>query len=103
MLELKGLNNALLFQQRALSFFIRLIVAYPLQLIMSYTLQHTTNFVKWLAKIKDKKTRYRIEAWLTRVITGNFGDHKQLDSQLFEMRLFLVRVIAFITPLKVTP
>jgi len=55
---------------------------------MTYTLQHTTNVVKWLAKIKDKKTRYPIEARLTRVITGNFGDHKQLNSQLFEMRLF---------------
>jgi len=55
---------------------------------MIYTLERTTNFGMWLAKIKDKKTRYRIEARLTRVITGNFGDHKQINSQLFEMRFF---------------
>jgi putative addiction module killer protein len=55
---------------------------------MTYTLERTATFAKWLSKIKDKKMRYRIEARLTRVVSGNFGDHKQLEPQLFELRFF---------------
>lgn len=55
---------------------------------MSYEIETTLLFDKWLKKIKDKKTRYRLDARFDRIIDGNFGDHKQLDQNLFELRFF---------------
>jgi len=55
---------------------------------MNYEIQTTTSFDKWFSKIKDKSTKYRIEARLSRVTKGNFGDIETVASRLFELRFF---------------
>ena len=55
---------------------------------MKYTLQSTKQFDKWLAKLKDRTVRIRVLARFVRVENGNFGDFKQLSSNLFELRFF---------------
>ena len=53
---------------------------------MNFRLETTPIFDKWLSKVKDKPTRYKIAERLSRVEQGNFGDHKQLSGLLFELR-----------------
>ncbi len=55
---------------------------------MNYEIQTTTTFDKWFSKIKDKSTKYRLEARLSRLSKGNFGDTTPVASSLFELRLF---------------
>ena len=55
---------------------------------MKYKLQGSEVFNKWLGRQKDAATRRKIFARLARAENGNFGDHKQLGSALFELRLF---------------
>ena len=44
-------------------------------------------FRTWLASLKDKKTQAIIDARLTRVRLGNFGDCKSLKDGVFELRI----------------
>ena len=39
-------------------------------------------------KSKIKKTRYRLGARFDRIIDGQFGDHKAITQDLFELRFF---------------
>lgn len=55
---------------------------------MNYEIQTTTTFDRWFSKIKDKSTKYRIEARLSRITKGNFGDTETVASSLFELRFF---------------
>jgi putative addiction module killer protein len=55
---------------------------------MQYHLSSTPTFEKWLQKIKDCTLRNRLMARLNRVETGNFGNCKQINSDLYEMRFF---------------
>ncbi len=55
---------------------------------MTYELQSTPTFDKWLTKLKDASVRNRLLARLDRIETGNFGDFKQIDNNLFELRFF---------------
>lgn len=55
---------------------------------MTYTIETTQGFNLWLQKIKDKKTRYRLDARFDRIIDGQFGDHKAITPHLFELRFF---------------
>ena len=43
-------------------------------------------FVEWLFSLKDKVTRYRIEARINRIEQGNYGDHKRFQG-IVEIRL----------------
>lgn len=51
-----------------------------------YELETTTQFDKWLVKIRDKTVRNRLDVRLNRLVRGNFGDAKRLAPQLFELR-----------------
>ena len=51
------------------------------------TLLKSGKFEKWLRNLKDPKTRFRVIARLQRAENGNFGDVKELDDKIFEMRL----------------
>ncbi|MFK5926184.1 MAG: type II toxin-antitoxin system RelE/ParE family toxin [Desulfuromusa sp.] len=53
---------------------------------MNYELETTPVFDNWLSKLKDKPARYRIAVRLSRVEQDNFGNHKSLADQLFELR-----------------
>ena len=55
---------------------------------MRYELHSTKNFDKWFGKIKDKSSKRKILARLSRVESGNFGDFKQVYTNLFELRFF---------------
>ena len=55
---------------------------------MTYTIETTELFDKWLRKLKDASVKIKILARLARVENGNFGDHKQLGEDLFELRMF---------------
>ena len=55
---------------------------------MKYTLDSTEEYYKWFVGLKDGLTRNRILARLSRVENGNFGDHKPLGPNLFELRFF---------------
>ena len=52
-----------------------------------YQLQSTDFFNAWLAQL-DKSTKLQWLSRLDRVQFGNFGDHKALGSNLFELRCF---------------
>jgi len=54
---------------------------------MGYTLASTTTFRNWVEKL-DPGIRRRLLARIDRVCLGNFGDHKQLQPGLYEMRFF---------------
>lgn len=55
---------------------------------MKYTIETTEYFDKWFSKLKDTTARIKILARLGRVENGNFGNHKQIASDLYELRLF---------------
>ena len=45
-----------------------------------------TPFIDWLESL-DKVTKSRIQSRLTRLLENNFGDHKKIDNEIFELRL----------------
>jgi putative addiction module killer protein len=55
---------------------------------MKYGLRSTEQYDKWFAKLKDHTVRLNILARLARAENGNFGDSRQLDENLFELRFF---------------
>lgn len=55
---------------------------------MKYELRSTEHFDRWLKKLKDVSAKRRMLARFDMVGNGHFGDHKQLDEQLFELRMF---------------
>ncbi len=55
---------------------------------MKYEIETTQDFDKWLRKIRDKTVRYRFDVRFNRIAKGNFGDAKQIDTTLFELRFF---------------
>jgi len=55
---------------------------------MIYEVETTNIFDKWLDSLKDKKTAQRIMARVPRIQVGNFGDHKNIEGDLFELRFF---------------
>lgn len=55
---------------------------------MKYEIEQTQQFENWITGKKVKPFVGRFLARLERVKNGNFGDYKQISSQLFELRLF---------------
>lgn len=55
---------------------------------MKYEIETTLDFDNWLSKIRDKTMLHRFDVRLNRVAKGNFGDVKQIDPNLFELRFF---------------
>lgn len=54
---------------------------------MEYEIIKSNIFDKWLNSL-DAKNNARVLTRLDRIILGNFGDHKQLNNDIFELRLF---------------
>ena len=57
-------------------------------LSMKYELRSSKQYDKWFAKLKDSSIKIKVLARLDRVENGNFGDFKQIGSNLFELRFF---------------
>jgi len=55
---------------------------------VKYEIITTNIFDKWLAGVKDMRLRARIISRFDHIQLGNFGDHKRLDENLFELRFF---------------
>ncbi len=55
---------------------------------MIYEIVTTNIFDKWLAGVKDIQHRARIISRFDHIQLGNFGDHKKLGENLFELRFF---------------
>ena len=55
---------------------------------MIYELRTTSQYDKWFAELKDSTLKIKILARLNRVENGNFGDSKQIGTDLFELRFF---------------
>jgi len=54
---------------------------------MKYQLQSTQVFNKWFSGI-DAINKRRILGRFARIENGHFGDFKQIDTHLFELRFF---------------
>lgn len=54
---------------------------------MKYELQSSLVFNKWFSNV-DAISKRRILARLARIENGNFGDVKQIEPHLFELRFF---------------
>ena len=61
---------------------------YPKGYNILYEIKTTVVFDKWLKKLKDRSAKIRILARIDRVSHGNFGDIKEIDNPLTEMRFF---------------
>lgn len=55
---------------------------------MKYEIETTLEFDKWLKKIRDKTVLHRFDVRFNRLAKGNFGDAKQIATNLFELRFF---------------
>lgn len=53
---------------------------------MNYELKSTGQYDKWFRKLKDASAKIKILARLSRIENGSFGDHKQIDTTLYELR-----------------
>ncbi|MDR1310966.1 MAG: type II toxin-antitoxin system RelE/ParE family toxin [Burkholderiaceae bacterium] len=54
---------------------------------MKYKLEQTALFESWLESL-DTSNLHRVISRLGRVERGNFGDHKKIAENLFELRCF---------------
>jgi putative addiction module killer protein len=57
-------------------------------IIMEYEIETTNIFDKWLAGVGSIQHRARIINRFDHIRLGNFGDHKHLGGNLFELRFF---------------
>ncbi len=55
---------------------------------MKYELRSTKSFNKWIGSLKDAVTKRKVLARLSRAENGHFGDFKQINANLFELRFF---------------
>lgn len=53
-----------------------------------YTIYTTSTFDEWFEKLKDHQGKRRIQARIDRVEDGHFGDYKQINEELYELRFF---------------
>ena len=68
---------------------------------VEYEIDTTNIFDKWLTEVKDTQHRARIISRFDYIQLGNFGDHKNLGGNLFELRFFLALASGLITPSRV--
>ncbi len=55
---------------------------------MKYELKITKIFNKWFSNLRDVVAKRKILARFARLENGHFGDFKQIDSNLYELRFF---------------
>ena len=56
---------------------------------MTYEIETTSSFDKWLKKLRDRKAVLAVTARLDRAKLGNFGDVAPVGSGISEMRIFV--------------
>jgi len=53
-----------------------------------YEIEKTPLFDKWFKNLKNSQAKIRIGLRLKKIAQGYFGDHKQIDQNLSELRFF---------------
>jgi len=57
---------------------------------MTYSIETTEQFDHWLRKLKDRPARAKILNRLATIeISGHFGDHKNINAEIKELRFFI--------------
>lgn len=57
---------------------------------MTYYIEITNQFSKWLHKLKDRKAKAAIIKRIELIeFTGNLGDHKAVGDNISELRFFI--------------
>ena len=56
---------------------------------MEYIVYETEQFSAWLERLKNISAKIAIVRRIERIKKGNFGDHKRIDTHLWELRLSL--------------
>ncbi len=57
------------------------------QLLFYKTKEGKTPLISWLDKLKDKVAKIQILRRLDRIKIGHYGDHKHIQSGVYELRL----------------
>jgi len=57
------------------------------ELVMLQTPEGKVPFEEWFNNLKDKAFQKAIDARLARIEDGNFGDHKSVGDNVFELRV----------------
>lgn len=65
----------------------RLDASIYLDTIQVYQIEMTSEFAGWLNDLRDRSIKLRVVARLRHATAGHFGDWKQLEGALAEMRL----------------
>jgi putative addiction module killer protein len=63
---------------------------------MQYELKSTETFSRWISNL-DKPSKMQLLSRLARIENGNFGDHKAITDNLFELRCFFLVEYVFTT------
>lgn len=63
---------------------------------MSYEIESTAKFDKWYKSLKDIKTKDRLTQRISNMRFGHFGNHKRINTKLFNYAFSLVVVTVFI-------
>ena len=53
---------------------------------MEYLVRETARFSSWLERLKNVSAKITIARRIQRIKKGNFGDHKRIDTHLWELR-----------------
>jgi putative addiction module killer protein len=59
----------------------------PRQVLNYVTTDGRDIFREWLTSLNDSLARATIRARIDRLLLGNFGDHRRLTNDLFELRI----------------
>ena len=52
-----------------------------------FLIKQTDEFRNWMKKLRDIRANTLIVKRLERIVLGNFGDHKKIDSKISELRI----------------
>lgn len=55
----------------------------------NFTVLETLQFIKWFERLKDIKSKVLITKRIERLKSGNFGDCKNIDKDISELRFFI--------------
>ena len=57
-------------------------------MINKLIIKTTEVYDRWFESLKDRKIKDRIYTRFDRLAMGNFGDYKQIETDIFELRFF---------------
>src|ERR1051326_6648747 len=61
--------------------------AQPREIELYVTSDGKIPFSEWMASVKDSRLKTEVRNRLDRVLLGNFGDHKSVGDDVYELRI----------------